>query len=198
MAPATAAPEEFIVLASLKTRPAAERWVASLGHKFRRVARKGDASALVLSVNPDGSLELTQSRTLTASGVTAALLGAAVAWTVGFLGLVSTLRGARATAHAARIRESHVGSDEKSAHAILAEAGRHSALALVRCKDREMWRAASTRAAEVAIYTWHGSLADLLAALDPGSQHDWVRAALGQPSSRRPPTREGNRDAEGM
>ena len=34
------------------------------------------------------------------------------------------------------------------------------------------------KAAESAITTWDGSLAEFLSDLDPGSKHDWVRAAL--------------------
>jgi hypothetical protein len=40
----------------------------------------------------------------------------------------------------------------------------------------------SERAADSAVGTWDGSLAEFLAALDPGSKHDWVRDALGVPS----------------
>ena len=29
---------------------------------------------------------------------------------------------------------------------------------------------------------WDGSRAEFLAGLDPGSQHDWLRAAVGEPS----------------
>ena len=32
--------------------------------------------------------------------------------------------------------------------------------------------------------SWHGSLAQFLAGLDPGSTHDWVRAVLDEPSGR--------------
>ena len=38
-------------------------------------------------------------------------------------------------------------------------------------------------AADHASYSWDGSLPDFLAALDPGSQHDWVRDALDKPTS---------------
>ena len=170
------------MLASLENRRAAERMVASLGRRFRRTARKGGASALVLSGNADGSLELTQSRALTVGGLTAALMGASVAWTVGLLGIVAMLRGTKAPVSAARIHEGHVGSDEHLAHEMLAEAGPHSALVLLRCKDEETWEQVRTRTARRAIKNWYGSLKEFLAALDPGSQHDWVRTALGQPS----------------
>ncbi|MFJ8743134.1 hypothetical protein ACIRL2_27610 [Embleya sp. NPDC127516] len=37
-------------------------------------------------------------------------------------------------------------------------------------------------AADRARRSWDGTLTDFLAALDPGSAHDWVRAALGEPT----------------
>jgi hypothetical protein len=175
-------PPEFVVLASLDNRKAAERVVASLGRAFRRIARKGDASALVLSGNADGSLELTQSRALTVGAITAALMRASVAWSVGLLGIVAMLKGTKAPVSAARVHEGHVGSDEHLAHEMLAQAGPDSALVLIRCKDEEIWEQVRTRTAHSAIKNWYGSLEEFLAALDPGSQHDWVRTALGQPS----------------
>ena len=175
--------EEFVVLASLDSRHAAERIVASFGRKFRTVARKGNASALVVTANPDGSLKVTGSRVLTGGDFTAALMSASVAWMAGFRGLVSMLKGGKSVARAGRIRDGHVGSEEDAAHRILAEAGPHSAIVLVRCKDREMWQEVSARAADRAINSWQGSMTEFLAALDPGSPHDWVRAALAEPSS---------------
>jgi hypothetical protein len=175
--------EEFVVLASLDSRRAAERIVASFGHKFRRVARQGKASALVVSSNPDGSLKVTGSRVLTGGDLTAALMAASVVWTAGFRGVVSILKRSKSVARAGRIRGGHVGSEEDAAHAILAEAGPHSAIVLVRCKDREMWQEVSARPADRAINSWQASLTEFLAALDPGTPHDWVRAALAEPSS---------------
>lgn len=138
----------------------------------------------VISSNADGSLKITESRVLEASGLAATGIRVALSWTVGFLGLVSTLRGAKGTAHAAHKRGSHVASDDERAHEILAEAGSGAAaLALVRCKDQETRQAVAARAADHASDSWEGSLADFLAALDPGSKHDWVRAALDQPAS---------------
>src|SRR5438093_10664 len=52
-------------------------------------------------------------------------------------------------------RESHVGSDEQRGHEILAEAGPHAAIALVRCKDGEMAQVAE-RATERGSYSWNG------------------------------------------
>jgi hypothetical protein len=55
-------------LASFASRRGAEHMVASLGRGFREEHRKGHATALVVSGNEDGSLKLTQSRVLSASG----------------------------------------------------------------------------------------------------------------------------------
>jgi hypothetical protein len=78
------------------------------------------------------------------------------------------------------VHKGHVGSDERRAHEILAEAGSHGALALVRCKDQETRQMVAAAAAGSASGSWDGSLAEFLAALDPGSAHDWVRAAVGE------------------
>jgi hypothetical protein len=101
---------------------------------------------------------------------------------VGFWGTLSTLKGVKAGAHAARKRGSHVGSDERRAHEIIAEAGPKAAIALVRCKDTEMADVIAAHAADRGSYSWHGSLPKFLADLDPGSRHDWVRSALDGPS----------------
>ena len=68
------------------------------------------------------------------------------------------------------------------AHAILAQAGPTRTLALVHCKDPETVKAVAAGAADHASYSWDGD-PDFLAALDPGSQQDWVRAALDQPTT---------------
>ena len=75
-----------------------------------------------------------------------------------------------------------MGSDEIRSHEILAQVGPDAAVALVRCKDEEMPHRVSEKAADSAAGTWDGSLAEFLAALDPGSKHDWVRDAFGVPS----------------
>jgi hypothetical protein len=134
-------------------------------------------TALVVSANKDGSLRLTQSRILTAGGVGAALIRVPLAWALGFMGLLSTLQSATGFGHAVRVHEAHVGSDEQAAHGILARAGAHAALALVRCKDPE--RAARSRSARpTAEASWEGSRTEFLSALDPGGSYEWVRTAL--------------------
>ena len=50
--------------------------------------------------------------------------------------------------------------------------------------EQETGKTVAAGVADHASYSWDGSLPDFLAALDPGSQHDWVRDALDQPTSR--------------
>lgn len=152
--------------------------LSSLGRAFRKEARKGQVTAFVVSANKDGSLNLTQSRVLTAGGVGAALIRVPFAWTLGFMGLFSTLKGTTGFGHAVHRHEGHVGSDEQAAHAILARAGPQAALALVSCKDPETSRRVAERAADRGSESWEGPRTRFLAALDPGSNYEWVRTAL--------------------
>jgi hypothetical protein len=101
---------------------------------------------------------------------------------IGFMGLFSTVKGAKEQARAAHVRKGHAGSDEHRAHEILAVAGPHAAIVLVRCQDQETRQRAAAAAADSAEDSWDGPLTEFLAALDPGSAHDWVRAAVGKPS----------------
>ena len=99
----------------------------------------------------------------------------------GLIGIVAIVKGAKAGAHAAHKHQSHVGSDEQRAHDILAQAGPDAAIVLVRCKAQETGKVVAAGAADKSSYSWDGSMTDFLAALEPGSTHDWVRAALDQP-----------------
>jgi hypothetical protein len=180
--PAASSAQEWVVIASFANRRSAEHMLASRGHKFRRNARKGHAEAFVVSGNADGSLKLTESRVLEASGFSATIIRVSLSWTVGFMGLVSTLKGAKTTAHEAHKRGSHVGSDEQRAHEILAQAGPDAAVLLVRCKDEDTRQIVASGAADRASYKWDGSMPAFLAGLDPGPKHDWVRAALDEPT----------------
>src|SRR6478672_13353622 len=117
--------QDGVVIASFDSDRHAEHMFASLGRGFRKKARKDGTTALVVRGNADGSLKLTQSRVLTASGWLATLIGVTLSWTVGFVGLGSMLKGAKGEAHALHQREGHVGSDEQQAHKILADAGPH-------------------------------------------------------------------------
>jgi hypothetical protein len=175
--------QESVVLASFDSYRRAEHMLASLGRGFRRKARKGGTTAVVARGNPDGSLKVTESQVLTASDFAATLIRLSLSWTVGFLGLIPTLKGAKSQAHAAHVRKGHVGSDDHQAHKILAEAGPHAAIALVRCEDGETRQMVAAAAADSARDSWDGSLTEFLADLDPGSAHDWVRAAVGESSS---------------
>ena len=175
--------QDSVVIASFDSYGRAEHLLASLGRGFRKKARKGGTTAVVVRGNPDGSLKVTESRVLTASGFVSTLMHLSLSWMVGFMGLFSTLKGARGGVHAVHVRQGHAGSDEHQAHKMLAEAGPHAALALVRCKDQETRQMVATAAADKARGRWDGSLTEFLAALDPGSAGDWARAAVGEPSS---------------
>jgi hypothetical protein len=175
--------QESVVLASFDSYRHAEHMLASLGRGFRRKARKGGAVAVVVRANPDESLKATESRVLEAGDLVAVLMRVSLAWMVGFMGLFSMAKGARGGVRATEVRGGHVGSEEHRAHEILAQAGPHAALVLVRCKDQETRQMVAAAAADSARDSWDGSLKEFLAALDPGSSHDWVRAAVGEPSS---------------
>ena len=181
--PVTRSGQEWVVIASFENRHAAERMLASLGHEFRHNARKGHADAFVVNGNADGSLKLTQSRVLEASGLAAIIARLSVFMMAGLIGVGAMLKGAKGTAHAAHKHQSHVGSDEQRAHEILAQAGPGAAILLVRCQDRVTGTSVAAAAADRASYSWEGSMPDFLAGLAPGSEHDWVRAALDKPSS---------------
>jgi hypothetical protein len=175
--------QESVVIASFDNYHRAEHMLASLGRGFRKKARKGGTTAVVVRGNTDGSLKLTQSRVLTASDFMYTLIHLSLSWIVGFMGLFSALKGAKSQAHAAHVHEGHVGSDEHQAHKMLAGVGPHAAIALVRCEDQEARQMVAKAAADSARDSWDGSLAEFLAALDPGSAEDWVRTAVGEPSS---------------
>ena len=172
-----------MVLASFANRRAAEHLVASLGRGFRKKHRKGHATALVISGNEDGSLKLTQSRVLSASGVVYTGMRVSLSVVMGFMGMLSSIRGAKGGVKEVRERGSHVGADEQKAHAILARVSPHAALVLVACDDHDTRQAAVARAADQATESWDFSRTEFLADLDPGPKHDWVHTALGEPST---------------
>lgn len=174
--------EDSVVLASFESYRGAEHMVASLGGEFRRKARKGGARVAVVRGNPDGSLKVTDSRVLEAGDLTAALMRLSLSWLVGFMGLFSMFKGGRRGVRDTRERKGHVGSEEHRAHEILADAGPHAAVVLVRCEDRQTRQMVAAAAAKDATASWDGPLAEFLAALDPGPAHDWVREAVGEPS----------------
>jgi hypothetical protein len=147
------------------------------------MSRKGDADALVVMANPDGSLKLRESRALRSRNLTNLLAHLSLSLTIGFMGMLSSLKGVKRSGHALHVHQRHVGQDDHEVHAILTSAGSGSALLLVRCNDNEMLNSVASATTKGATYSWQGSLSKFLAALDPGSQDDWVRAAIGQPSN---------------
>jgi hypothetical protein len=169
---------ESVVLSSFQNRHAAEHMLVSLGRGFRKDARKGHATVLVISGNKDASLMLTPSRVLTIGGFGYTLARISLSVAVGFTGIVSTLKGAKGATHEVRTRKSGVGSDEQPVHALLARVGPNAALVLVSCDDQHIRQAVVAQSATRARETWDGSRAQLLAGLDTGGQDDWLRAAL--------------------
>jgi len=141
--------------------------VASLGGEFRRKARKGGARVVVVRGNADGSLEVTASRVLEAGDLTAALMRISLSWVVGFLGLFSMFKGTRRGAGDVRERKGHVGSEEHRAHEILADAGPHAAVVLVRCKDQQTRQMVAAAAADNAKASWMARSQSFLLALIP-------------------------------
>jgi hypothetical protein len=173
--------QDFVILASFENGRAAEHMVASLGRGFRQKHRKGHAEALVITANKDGSLTVTQSRVLSASGFLYTVMRIGLSVLIGFMGVLSGLRGAKGSVKEARHRGAHVGSGERRAHELLAGIGPDAAIVLVTGDDHETRQAVASRATDQASESWDGARAEFLAALDPGSQHDWVRAAVGEP-----------------
>ena len=77
-----------------------------------------------------------------------------LSWMVGFMGLFSMGKGARSGVRAVEVRGGHVGSEEHRAHEILAGAGPHAALVLVRCKDPQTRQMVAAAAADKASDSW--------------------------------------------
>lgn len=59
---------------------------------------------------------------------------------------------------------------------------KNGGLVVIRCKDETRHKVVEITA-ESAVATWDGPLAEFLSDLDSGSKFDWVRTALGEPSS---------------
>jgi hypothetical protein len=174
---------ETATVASFPTRHAAERMLASLGREFRHAVRKRRASAIVCTANKDGSLKVRESLTVRSGNFVNTVMHVSVSWTVGFIGMFSTLKAAAGEVRARHVHERHVEVGEHPAHAILAEVRPNAAIVLVRCSDEAISSKLAARVAETATCDWNGSLNEFLDSLDPGSQDDWVRNALGEPSS---------------
>jgi hypothetical protein len=172
---------EWVVIAGLQNRHAAEHMLDSLGCEFRHDARRGHVDAFVVSGNADGSLKLTESRVLEAGGAAAAAARVSIFMLAGLIGVGAMLKGAKGTAHASHKRSSRVGSDEQRAQEILAQVGTHAAILLVRCQDEETRKLVATAAADGASYSWDGSMDDFSPASSPAASTTG-RAALDKPS----------------
>jgi hypothetical protein len=79
------------------------------------------------------------------------------------MGLISMWKGAKGEVHAAQVRQRHVGADAHQAHEILAEAGPHAAITLVRCKDQDTRQMVAAASADRARRSWDGSLTEFRA-----------------------------------
>jgi hypothetical protein len=181
----TGSPEEpqqdSVVISSFDSYSHAEHRVAKLGWGFRKKARKGDATAVVIRGNADGSMKVTESRVLSANQLVSVLLHLSLSWTVGFLGLFSTFKGAKSGARATHAHQRHVGSNEDRAHEVLAHVGPDAAIVLIRCHEQTRQTVADGLA-NGASDSWDCSLGEFLSSLDPGNTDDWVRAAVGVPA----------------
>ena len=181
---ADSAAQASVVLASFQSRREAEHMLASLGRGFRKQARTGTVDAFVVSRNRDGSLKLTESRVLSAGDLLSTLIHVFLSISVGFMGLFSSAKGAKQVGHAAHERHGHVSSDDR-VDAFLAVGGTSGAIAMVCCEDLKTRQLVAKHASEHANATWDGPRSEFLAALDPGSRHDWVRSTLGEPVENR-------------
>ena len=170
----------WVALAGFDSRRHAEYALARLGGGFRSQARSGRVLAVVVSENADGSLMVTQSRAVTASGLIGTLLRLSMVWIIGLLGLFSAAQGVKGGARAVGLHQGRGGSDELRAHELLGETGTNSALVVVRGQESDTRTAVVTALAAKASRYWDGSLSEFLAALDPGPAHDWIRTALGE------------------
>jgi hypothetical protein len=158
--------------------------LASLGRDFRKKARKGGVAAFLIRGNADGSFSLVQSRVLTASGVAAAGIGVTVATVAGLLGIMSAIRGGKTVVGAARKRETHVGADAQRLRDILAQAGPHASVAVVRCADPGEGATVVTLAAARARDSWQGSRDEFVTGVNQAvGKYDWLLSALDQPSN---------------
>jgi len=109
---------------------------------------------------------------LTGGAFAAAAIHVSASIMLGFAGIRASVKGARSGVHAARVRSGHVGPGEHRAHEILAEAGPHAALLLVRCSEPEVAQTVLGAVADRARFSWEGALDEFLAGLDPGPEHD--------------------------
>jgi hypothetical protein len=176
-----AAPESgsaSVVLASFNSSQAAEHMVSSLGRGFRKEARAGDHSVFVVTRNKDESFRLHHSRVVTASGVSSAVVGVTVATFAGFMGLGSSLKGAKVVTQNGRDRKAHVRESGQALAEFLDRVGPKAACVLIQCTGEEAGRIVAARAAERGSECWSGSRTEFLALLDQlDDDYDWLRPA---------------------
>jgi hypothetical protein len=189
--PAGQAAPEFgsasVVLASFKSSQAAEHMVASLGRGFRKEARGGGHAVFVVTRNKDESFRLHHSRVITASGVSSAVVGVTVATFAGFMGLGSSLKGAKVVTQSGRDRKSHVRDGGRALAEFLDRVGPNAACVLIQCADEETGRTVAARATERGSECWNGSRTEFLALLDQlDDDYDWLRpAASAEPTPKK-------------
>ncbi|MFJ9539132.1 hypothetical protein ACIRPX_17940 [Streptomyces sp. NPDC101225] len=180
------ADDAWIVLALLPTSGAAERSVVHLGRAFRRTALQGQAGAFIVTRNGRGAFQLVQSRFVTASGVLAAMMNMSVSVMLGFHGLTSAFRGAKAGAAAVRAHNTGVGAGAERVRELLNQAGEHGAGLVIRCPDDTTARKAEDDVARYATDHWRGSRSVFIDALaHRGGEYDWLRPVAGEPAHRR-------------
>jgi uncharacterized membrane protein len=174
-----------VVVASFTSRRDAERTVASLGHSFRHKARRGGASAVVVTRNPDGSFKLVQSRFLTATGVVAMAAFFMAEIVVGLLGIGAARKGVKASRQRAHERQSGVGRDAHQLAEVFDHLGPHAACVLFHCMDEATAQAVATRADERGVRSSHYARTEFVALLDRlGSEYDWIRPAVAEPAAK--------------
>jgi uncharacterized membrane protein len=186
-----------VVVTSFTSRRAAERMVASLGHRFRHQARSGSAAAFVVTRDPDGSFKLAQSRVVTATGVVANVSKFTAIVMAGLIGIGPAIKGVKAARHRAHQRQSGVGQDADRLARVFDRLDPHGACVLFHCTDEQTAQAVVTRADERGDHGSHYAQTEFLALLDRlGTDYDWIRPAVAEPvprakkkrrSARKPP-----------
>ena len=183
-----------VVLVRCKSRHAAERMVASLGRDFRKNAHKGKAAAFIVTHDEDGSFKLDQSRVLThrGLGISITKFTAGVLAGLGILMTISALGGAKTATHAARQHQSHVGEEDKRLAELLDHLGPKAACAVFHCTDDAAGQVVAIEANKHVGDNSQFSHADFLAVLDRlGSEYDWVRPVIAEPTPKVKKHRKG-------
>ena len=183
--PPAASSSESVVVASFSSRRAAERMVASLGHRFRHQALKGGATAYVVTRDHDGSFKVAQSRSATATGVVSNVGKFAAIVVAGLYGIGPAIKGVKAAGHRAHQRQSGVGQNANRLAELFDELGPNGACVLFSCVDDETAATAAKRADERGSHSSHYSQRDFLAVLEHlGHEYDWLRPTVSELDSK--------------